>query len=289
MAVLWAMSPEAPVTAAAAPAPASCAWSASEPKTRIYIGGVGVSGTARWGRRGEEGGAVQSRTLLLGGVQARLVGYAGDRPRFGGGRRFVTPDLRLSLELGDSISPRSRVLGTQGALQIGLGRSLASRVSPYGRLQLDTRFAAYLHDIAEGNFVSTTLRGSAGLLGRTRDESLVVLAGATLDGVAGAMKLGPRSTFAQVMNGAELMLVAQPRDEVAVVLGGEVRVTRLGERTGGRRIEGRASLEVSLSGVSLYLWYTGTRIEADLPLGGGARFHELRRGHALQLGFGINL
>lgn len=274
----------APVSVAHGSSSGSSSSLSSEPVMRVYVGGIGVDGTARWGRRGE-----QPRTLLLAGLQARLVGYFANKPRLGGGRRFVTPDLRLSVELGESVSPRSRLLGVQGALQIGIGRSLATRVSPYGRLQADTRFAAYLHDIAEGNSISATLRGSAGLIGQRRDGSLALLAGATLDGVAGALRLGPRSTFAQVMNGAELLLVARPKDELAVLLGGEVRMTRLGERTGGRRVEGRASLELAFSGVSFYLWYTGTRIEADLPLGDGARFYELRRGHALQLGLSFGL
>ncbi len=262
---------------------------ARDQQVRVYLGGIGLGAAARWGRRGAPTGDGEPRTLLLVGLQARLLGYASNKPLVGGGRRFVTPDLRLSVDLGQAILTRSRVIGIHGAFQIGIGRSLATRVSPYGRLQVDTRFAAYLNDIAEGNSFTAALRGSGGVLWRILDESVVILGGAAIEGVAGAQRLGPRSTFAQMMHGAELMIVAQPGDEFRVMLFGDVRTTRLGERVGGRRLEGRASLEVGIDRVSLFLWYTGTRIAADLPLGDGASFRELRRGHALQLGLSVGL
>lgn len=279
---------EPPAEAASTPSFQAGPASSRMADTRIYIWGIGVGLAARWGRHGSEE-ATQPKTLLLTTVQARLVGYASSEPRLGGGRRLVLSDLSLSLDVGESLAPNVKTIGVQGALRLGIGRSLASRVSPYGKLQVDPRFAGFAGDIAEGNFVSGALRGSGGLLARTGDESFVLMAGAVVDGVAGAQRLGPRSSFAQVMTGGEWMMVARPGEDLALMLVGDVRATLLGERSGGRRVEGRASLELGYGNMSVFLAYTGMRIQADIPVGPGATLHERRGGHALQFGFGFGL
>ncbi len=258
------------------------------PDTRLFSQILGIGLGARWGQRTADGG-LETGAILLGSVVARFAGYASDRPRFGGGRRFITPELSASVAVGMSIPSQVRILGAEGILRVGIGRSLASRLSPYVRLQFDPRFAGYLHDIAEGNFITVALRGSAGFLGRTRDESFVFLAGGVFDGVGGAQRIGPRSAIAQAMTGAELAIYAQP-GERAFMLIGDVRTTLLGQQRGGQRIEGRATLELLFGqSMSVLATYSGTQIRVDTPLPRGAVNRELRAGHALMLSFGLSL
>ena len=266
---------------------------ASWPDTTLLSRGLGVGLGARWGQRTVDG-RKETGAVLLGSLVGRFAGYASHKPRFGGGRRFITPELSVSVGLGQSLPSQSRIFGAEGILKIGIGRSLASRVSPYGRLQLDPRFAGYLRDIAEGNFITVAVRGSAGILGRTRDESFVFLAGGIFDGVGGAQRFGSRSAIVQAMTGAELAIYAQPREHRAFMLIGDVRSTLLGQQRGGQRLEGRATFELlfgpsSGSRISVLATYAGTQIRVDTPLPRGAVSSELRVGHALLLGFGISL
>lgn len=288
-----------PPQAEAAPAP-EVYWTpppsrvvAPWPDTRLFSMGLGIGLGARWGRRSIDGSA-ETGAFLLGSLAGRFAGYASDKPRFGGGRRFITPEMFVSLGLGSTLPSQTRVVGAEGVLRIGIGRSLATRISPYGKLQLDPRFAGYLHDIAEGNFITVALRGSAGLLGRTRDESFVFLAGGILDGVGGAQRIGPRSAIAQVMTGAELAIYAQRGEDLALMLGGDLRSTLLGQQRGGRRLEGRATLELifgrsSSTALSALVMYSRTDIRVDTPLPRGAVSSERRTGHALLFGFGLSL
>lgn len=298
--------PVAPVATELAPPPERAAAGAPGPRpeprgpsfapeqtTSIFSRTLAVGLGARWGQRVVDGDRA-SAAILLGSVLGRFAGYASSRPRFGGGRRFITPELLAAIAVGSTLSAPTRVIGTEGVLRIGIGRSLATRVSPYGKLQLDPRFAAYLHDIAEANFITAALRGSGGLLARNREESFVLLAGATVEGIGGAQRLGSRSAIAQVMAGAELGIYAQAREELALMLVGDVRTTILGEQRGGQRTDGRSSFEMlfgSSSGsmVSVLATYAITEIRADVPLGRGATGREYRLGHALTLGFGLRL
>lgn len=261
--------------------------------TSIFSRTLAVGLGARWGHRVVDGDR-PAEVMLLGSVLGRFAGYASSRPRFGGGRRFITPELLAAIAVGGTVRSQARVIGTEGVLRIGIGRSLATRVSPYGKLQLDPRFAAYLHDIAEANFITAALRGSGGLLARTREESFVLLAGATIEGIGGAQRIGSRSAIAQVMAGAELGIYAQAREEFALMLVGDVRTTILGEQRGGQRLDGRSSFEMLFgssagSMVSVLATYAITEIRADVPLGRGATGREYRLGHALMLGFGLRL
>lgn len=258
------------------------------PDTQLFSRNLGIGLGARWGRRTVDGGT-ETGAILFASVVARFAGYASHKPRFGGGRRFITPELFASVAVGTSVPSMARIVGIEGILKIGIGRSFASRVSPYGRLQLDPRFAGYLGDLAEGNFITVALRGSAGLLARTRDESFVFLAGGIFDGVGGAQRIGSRSAIAQAMTGAELAIYAQG-EERAFMLIGDVRTTLLGQQRGGQRIEGRATLELLFKkSLSVSLIYSGTQIRMDTPLPRGALSRELRAGHALMLSFGISL
>lgn len=288
-----------PVEAAPTPAgSASPRWTPTRtispwPDTELFSRSLGIGLGARWGHRTVDGGT-ETGAVLLGSVVGRFAGYASTRPRFGRGRRFITPELFVSVALGTSLPSQARIFGAEGTLKIGIGRSLASRISPYGRLQLDPRFAGYLRDIAEGNFISAALRGSAGLLGRTRDESFVFLAGGLFDAVGGAQRIGSRSAIVQAMTGAELAIYARPHEERAFMLIGDLRSTLLGQQRGGQRLEGRATFELLLgrssgSTISVLATYSGTRIRMDTPLPRGAVSHELRVGHALLLSFGISL
>jgi hypothetical protein len=261
------------------------------PDTRFFSRTIGVGVGGRWGHRTVDGGT-ETGAIVLGTLGARFAGYASDRPLVGGGRRFITPELSVSLALGTNVPPRVRVIGTEGILRVGIGRSLATRVSPYARLHLDTRFAGYLHDIAEGNFITASLRGSAGLLGRTRDESFVFLAGGSFDAVGGAQRIGSRSAIAQGMAGAELAIYSQLSAKRAFMLIGDVRSTLLGQQRGGQRLEGRGTLEILFGGsssgaASVLLTYSRTQIQADVPVEGAATRREVRVGHALFLGFGL--
>ncbi len=271
--------------------------------TRQFTNFFGAGATARWGRREwtDLGGA---RVAGGGGaLLGRLAGYASATPRFGRGRRLLTPELFALVELGGSglRDPgewwkRAGGVdgGASGVLRIGVGRALSTRVSPYGKLQVDQRFLVMGRPPAEGNHLVAALRGSAGLLAHARREVVVVLAGAALDGVVGAQRLGTRVLVAQVMAGAELAIYAHPLRHLALAWTLDVRTTIAGERTGGRRLEGRATFDLmvgrsSASRVgyaSLLLAYGLSRL-SGVSMEGGAGWQ--RTGHTILLGAGIAL
>jgi hypothetical protein len=185
-------------------------------------------------------------------------------------------------------------VGAEGVLRIGVGRALESRVSPYGKAQLDQRFAVHLRDSAEGNHYLAALRGSAGVLVRTRPESFVVLAGAALDGVVGAQKQGSRSAVAQLTAGAELAIHAHPLRHLALAWVGDVRATIAGQQFGGRRLDGRVTFDLMIGRsagpkqigyVSLFAAFTASEIRA-MPMQSPG---ESRSGHAALLGVGVGL
>ncbi|MDC0674707.1 hypothetical protein [Nannocystis radixulma] len=266
--------------------------------TQMWTNYFGVGGTVRWGRREVDGPGVETTVTGLGGVQGRLAGYASAKPRVGRGLRILTPELFLVLEAGGTrrageVAPSRAggfAIGAEGVLRIGVGRALASRVSPYGKLQLDQRFAVHLRDSAEGNHYLAALRGSAGIVGRARGESFVVLAGGAIDGVVGAQKLGARSAVAQLMAGAELGVHVHPLQHVALAWVGEVRTTIVGREFGGRRLEGRATFDLMIGRsagprqigyVSLFAAFTASEVRAT--------WGEQRSGYAALLGVGVGL
>lgn len=282
--------------------------------TQLWTNYFGLGGGARWGRREvgpldvpEDRSGSEVTASGFGGVQGRLAGFASAKPRFGSGLRFLTPELFASLELGGTRRageglppPRAGgfAIGAQGVLRIGVGRALARPISPYGKLQLDQRFAVHLRDSAEGNHYLAALRGSAGILGRARQESLVVLAGAALDGVAGAQRIGSRSAVAQVMAGGELGVYAHPLRHVALAWVGEARTTIVGQQFGGRRIDGRATFDVMIGRsagpkqigyVSLFAAFTASEIRAAPASSPIASAGSRRVGYAALLGLGVGL
>jgi hypothetical protein len=261
------------------------------PDTRFFSRVINVGVGGRWGHRTVDSDT-ETGGILLGTLGARFVGYASHRPLIGGGRRFITPELFVTVGSGANVSSQLRVIGTDGILRVGIGRSLATRVSPYASLQFDSRFAGYLRDTAEGNFITVAARGSAGLLARTRDESFVLLAGGSFDAVGGAQRLGSRTAIAQAMPGAQLSIYSQLAEDRAFMLLGDVRSTLFGQHNGGQRLEGRGALELLFGGAdsgafSALLTYSGTKIQFDAPAEGGATRREVRVGHALLLSFGM--
>lgn len=271
--------------------------------TRQFTNFFGAGAAARWGRReladlGPSGVAGGGGALL-----GRLAGYASATPRFGRGRRFLTPELFALVELGGSSlrdpgawwkRPGGVDGGASGVLRIGVGRALSTRVSPYGKLQVDQRFLVTGRPSAEGNHLIAALRGSAGLLAHARREVVVVLAGAALDGALGAQRLGSRVLVAQVMAGAELAIYAHPLRHLALAWTFDLRATIAGERTGGRRLEGRATFDVMLGRspasrvgyTSVLLAYGLSRVSGAGAEGGAAW---QRSGHTIVLGAGIAL
>jgi hypothetical protein len=75
------------------------------------------------------------------------------------------------------------------------------------------------------------------------------------------------------------------------MLRGDVRSTLFGQHNGGQRLEGRGALELLFGGAdsgafSALLTYSGTKIQFDAPVEGGATRRDVRVGHALLLSFG---
>lgn len=315
--VLNALFVAAPVEPAAAGAgPVGAAPVASERPgerrhaTLLFSNYLGLGAEARWGRREvgppgvpEDREATETAGGGLGGLQGRLAGFSGAQARFGRGRRLVTPELFVALALGGTRwaaegTPARRggvAVGAQGILRIGVGRATHGRVSPYGKLQIEQRFAAYLRDTAEGNHVLGALRGSAGILGRTHHDTFVLLAGAALDGVAGAQAIGRRAAVLQLMAGAELAIYAQPRRHVYVGWVGDARATVVGEGRGGRRIDGRVTFDLMIGRpmtrrikyVSLLASYDVAEVRASPATSPIATTGERRLGHAALLGVGV--
>lgn len=281
--------------------------------TLLYTNYVGLGGGARFGRRETEAVPVDmsagTDTTATGvaSVQGRLAGFTSGTPRFGRGKRILTPELFVSIEFGGTrraveggapARPAGVAVGAQGVLRLGLGRTMGHRkVSPYAKVQLDGRFAAYVRDTAEGNFLLATLRASGGILGRSQHQGFVLLAGGAIDGVAGAQALGRRSSVAQVMAGGELGIYAHPTARVFFGWVGDARATIAGERYGGRRVEWRATFDLMLGlpltqarprYLSLFAMYWGTEIRAAVgvqPVTAGER----RLGHAVLAGFGVGI
>jgi hypothetical protein len=279
--------------------------------TLLYTNYVGLGGGARFGRReiaafSGDGTASEATATGVASVQGRLAGFTSGTPRIGRGRRILTPELFVSLEFGATrrsadggavARPGGVTLGAHGVLRLGLGRSMARPVSPYVKGQLDNRFAAYVHDTAEGNFLLVSLRGSAGILGRSKQQGFVLLAGPAIDGVAGAQSLGRRSSVVQLMAGGEVGIYAHPTARLFLGWCGDVRATIVGERHGGRRVEGRATFDLMFGlpltqtrprYLSLFATYWGTDIRA---VAGRSPViaDERRRGHALLVGFGVGI
>lgn len=76
------------------------------------------------------------------------------------------------------------------------------------------------------------------------------------------------------------------------MLRGDVRSTLFGQHNGGQWLEGRGALELLFGGAdsgafSALLTYSGTKIQFDAPVEGGATRREVRVGHALLLSFGM--
>lgn len=313
--VLYAMLAAGPAEAAAGPAGAEASGPAEgEPERRhdtlMFSNYLGLAVGVRWGRREigplgvpEDREAREAAASGLGGLQGRLAGFSATKAKIGRGRRLLTPELSVALVLGGTrwtaegaAARRGGVaVGAQGILRIGIGRATGGLVSPYGKLQLEQRFAAYLRDTAEGNHAIASLRGSAGILGRTHHDSFVLLAGAAVDGVAGAQAIGRRAAVLQLMAGAELAIYAHPRRHLYLGWVGDARATVAGEGRGGRRIDGRATFDLMIGRplsrrityVSLLASYDVTEVRASPATSPIASTGERRIGHAALLGVGV--
>lgn len=279
--------------------------------TLLYTNYVGLGGGARFGRReiaADHGDRIASEATATGlaSVQGRLAGFTSGTPRLGGGRRILTPEVLVSVEFGATrrtadggavARPGGVTIGLHGVLRLGLGRSMAKPVSPYAKGQLESRFAAFVHDTAEGNFMLMSLRGSAGILGRSKQQGFVFLAGPAIDGVAGAQAIGRRNSVVQLMAGGELAMYAHPTARLSLAWVGDVRATIAGEGHGGRRLEGRATFDLMIGlpltqarprYLSLFATYWGSDVRAVV---GKAPViaDERRHGHAVLAGFGVGI
>lgn len=304
--------PSAPTVAEATPPALPERPEQARRDTLLWTNYVGLGGGARWGRREvgpldvpEDRSGRETTATGLGGIQGRLAGYSSAAARIGAGLRLITPELFAALELGGTRRGADGMVagrrggvdfGAQGVLRIGVGRAMSRRVSPYGKLQLDQRFALHYRDSAEGNHYTAALRASAGIFGRTRKETVVVLAGGAVDGVAGAQALGRRSAVLQAMAGAELAIYVNTTPHVMLAWVGEARTTLAGERFGGRRTEGRATFDVMIGGpstrqklryLSLLAMFTATEIRASPSSSPITSAGERRIGYAALLGVGV--
>jgi hypothetical protein len=278
--------------------------------TLLYTNYLGLGGGARFGRReiavGPDTTASEATATGLASVQGRLAGFTSGTPRVGKGRRILTPELLVSVEFGATrrtaeggavARPGGVTLGAHGVLRLGLGRSMSRPVAPYVKGQLESRFAAFVHDTAEGNFLLMSLRGSAGIVGRSKQQGLVIMAGPALDGVAGAQRIGRRNSVVQLMAGGEVGIYAHPTPRLSLAWVGDARATIAGERYGGRRVEGRATFDVMLGlpltqarprYLSLFATYWGSDVRAAVGTA-PVIADERRRGHAVLAGFGVGI
>lgn len=277
--------------------------------TLLYTNYVGLGGGGRFGRREiatDSGTASEATTTGLASVQGRLGGFTSGTPWVGGGRRILTPEVLVSLEFGGTrrsaeggavARPGGVTIGAHGVLRLGLGRSMARPVSPYVKGQLEDRFAAYVHDTAEGNFMLVSLRGSAGIIGRSKQQGLVIMAGPALDGVAGGQAIGRRKSVVQLMAGGEVAIYTHPTARLSLAWIGDARATIAGERYGGRRVEGRATFDLMLGlplttarprYLSLFATYWGSDVRASAGKA-PVLADERRRGHAVLAGVGVGI
>jgi len=219
------------------------------------VAGVGVA-SRQYGPRGDDLGRLTA-TTGLGGVQARLSGYADRHPLNARVVRMTMPELMLVLDLGGTVARRDETAvregqapgrsgvaaGGSGLANIGVGFASPGRVGIYGKIFVGQRFSAHSNTDLEGAYFIASAGPSAGLRVAAQ-RRLTLLLGGGIDGVLGVQRLNRSRLIAQLAPIVDLGVYVQPRHDVyfGVVARGDIGV--LGARHGGQRMHGRAAAEV---------------------------------------------
>lgn len=270
------------------------------------VAGASLSGR-RVGAAGGEPEASLRGGVGVGGLMARLAGYAERHPVGAKVVRMTLPELMLTLELGGSAvgrdaGARERGLapgqglaaGGRGVANIGAAFASAGRVGVYAKVWVGQRFLARANDELEGAYFIGSAGPGAGLRVAS-GRVLTLLLGGGLDGALGVQRLNQSRLIAQLAPAVDLAAYLQPRSRLyfGVVARGEI--TAIGQRYGGQRLHGRATAELAWklrAGLrapfaALLLVYEGGQIVAGPghPQFGAAG--ERRSGHHLLFAGGL--
>jgi hypothetical protein len=270
------------------------------------VAGLGLS-SRRYGGPAGELGRLAAATGL-GGVQARLAGYADRHPVGARVVRMTMPELMLVLEIGGTSARRDEVAareghgpgrsgvaaGASGLANIGVGFASPGKVGVYAKVFVGQRFSARSNTDLEGAYFIASAGPSFGLRVAIARRFTMLLGGG-VDGVLGVQRLNRSRLVAQLAPIVDLGIyaLARPRVYLGLVARGDVGV--LGERYGGRRLHGRAAAEVvwKLEGAgparfaALLLAYDGSRVDGAAGHPQFAAVAERRVGHQLMLSGGV--
>jgi hypothetical protein len=247
-------------------------------------------------------------TTGLGGVMARLGGYADRHPAGARVVRMTLPELMLVLELGGTMARRDAVAvregfgpgrsgvaaGGSGLANIGFGFASPGKVGVYAKIFVGQRFSARSNTELEGAYFIASAGPSFGLRVAT-PRRFTLLLGGGVDGVLGVQRLDRSRLVAQLAPIVDLGIYLQPRPHVYVGMVARGDLGVLGERYGGRRMHGRAAAEivwkVEHAGparfAALLLAYDGSRVDASPGHPQFAALGERRVGHQLLLSGGV--
>ncbi len=255
---------------------------------------------------GEASGSL-SGGVGVGGLMARLAGYAERHPVGARVVRMTMPELMLTLELGGSavrrdaaareqgLAPGQGVAaGGRGVANIGAGFASPGRVGVYAKVWVGQRFLARANDELEGAYFIGSAGPGAGLRVASA-RVFTLLLGGGLDGMLGVQRFNRSRLIAQLAPAVDLAAYLQPRPNVyfGVVARGEI--TAIGQRHGGQRLHGRATAELAWklrAGLrphfaALLLVYEGGQIEAGPGHPQFAATGERRSGHHLLFAGGL--
>lgn len=243
----------------------------------------------------------------VGGLMARLAGYAERHPVGARVVRMTMPELMLTLELGGSAVRRDAAAreqglapghgvaaGGRGVANIWAGFASPGRVGVYAKVWVGQRFLARANDELEGAYFIGSAGPGAGLRVASA-RVFTLLLGGGLDGVLGVQRFNRSRLIAQLAPAVDLAAYLQPRPNVyfGVVARGEI--TAIGQRYGGQRLHGRATAELAWklrAGLrphfaALLLVYEGGQIEVGPGHPQFAAAGELRSGHHLLFAGGL--
>ncbi len=289
----------------------------AEPPARVVAIGrlhnyLGVAAGLDWTRRGYGAPAGSlgrlSATTGLGGVLARLSGYADRHPAGTRVVRMTLPELMLVLEIGGTAGRRDPVAvregfgpgrsgvaaGGSGVANIGVGFASPGTVGVYAKIFVGQRFSARSNTELEGAYFIASAGPSFGLRVAT-PRRFTLLIGGGIDGVLGVHRLNRSRLVAQLAPIVDLGVYLQPRPHVYVGMVARGDLGVLGERYGGRRMHGRAAAEivwkVEHAGparfAALLLAYDGSRVDAAPGHPQFAAVGERRVGHQLVFSGGV--
>ena len=306
------LSPEtaAPVRQEVPPEP-DVALRPARPIGRLHnylglVAGLGLT-SRQYGEPAGERGRLTA-TTGLGGVQARLSGYAERHPPGARDVRMTLPELMLVLELGGTAARSDAVAasegfapgrsgvaaGGSGLANIGVGFASPGKVGVYAKIFVGQRFSARSNTDLEGAYFIASAGPSAGLRVAAA-RRLTLLLGGGLDGVLGVQRFNQSRLIAQLAPIVDLGFYTQPSSDVYFGLVARGDLSVLGERYGGRRLHGRAAAELvwklyhagPAKFAALLLTYDGNRVDASPGHPQFAAAGERRRSHQLLLSGGV--